>query len=376
MQGSVPLPDFFGHQGYHQWMNYLNKPSYFFIYSHILTRSAKPLTVTMVCLIENSLICIAVYRNARLRSSTNLYIISLAISDIINAIIVMPFTVGVLITGEWPFGEAVCDFHAFFTLFSVYVSPTTMGLTAFNRYVRIVKPQHYPRIFTDTRSKIYIAAVWLTVAGYVFNSQDGRLDWISLLRWIRRLYRWATHHSHEDSSLYYCRLFFRSCSTRSCISFLLQGLRENKTSQSKHGFDGPRRGKGKSIDCQRDQAYQIARHCCVCLCTVLDSILDHCDDTALRFWCRSTQYPTALSLFDVLLEHYKPIYTRAEFRRILLYKAKSSQFCEELRRPKDVELKKIFEKRPWHRKSRRRGKYLSQGSGGQRSDWTKSKGSQ
>ena len=159
--------------------------------------------------------CIDVYRNARLRTSTNLYIISLAISDIINAVIVMPFIGGVLITGKWPFGEAVCDFHAF-------------------------------------------------------------------------LYRWATHHSHEDSSLYYCRLFFRSCSTRSCISFLLIS-RENKTSQSKHGFDGPRRGQGKSIDCQRDQAYQIARHCCVCLCTVLDSILDHCDDTALRFWCcRST----------------------------------------------------------------------------------------
>ena len=33
---------------------------------------------------------------------------------------------------------------------------------------------------------------------------------------------------------------------------------------------------------------------------------------------------------------------RAEFRRILLCKAKSSQFCEELRRPKDVELKKIL----------------------------------
>ena len=33
---------------------------------------------------------------------------------------------------------------------------------------------------------------------------------------------------------------------------------------------------------------------------------------------------------------------RAEFRRIFLCKAKSSQFCEELRRPKDVELKKIL----------------------------------
>ena len=124
-------------------------------------------TITMVCLIGNSLICIAVYRNARLRASTNLYIASLAISDIINAVIVMPLTLGVLITGKWPFGEAVCDFHAFFTLFSIYVSPTTMGLTAFNRYVRIVKPQHYSRIFTDSRSKVYVAAVWLTVAGYI-----------------------------------------------------------------------------------------------------------------------------------------------------------------------------------------------------------------
>ena len=35
-------------------------------------------------------LCIDVYRNARLRTSTNLYIISLAISDIINAVIVMP----------------------------------------------------------------------------------------------------------------------------------------------------------------------------------------------------------------------------------------------------------------------------------------------
>ena len=114
-------------------------------------------------------LCIDVYRNARLRTSTNLYIISLAISDIINAVIVMPFIVGVLITGEWPFGEAVCDFHAFFNLFSVYVSPTTMGLMAFNRYVRIVKPQNYPRIFTDTDQKyISLQFGWLSRGTFQF----------------------------------------------------------------------------------------------------------------------------------------------------------------------------------------------------------------
>lgn len=119
------------------------------------------------CLVGNSLTCIAVYTNPRLRTSTNLYLIALAVSDIINASIVMSLAVGVLITGRWPYGETLCSFHAFFTLFSVYVSPTTMGLTAYNRYVRIVKPQAYPRIFTTARSKMYVAAIWLTVAGYV-----------------------------------------------------------------------------------------------------------------------------------------------------------------------------------------------------------------
>ena len=119
------------------------------------------------CLFGNSLTCTAVYRNSRLRTSTNLYLIALAVSDIINASVVMSLAVGVLIAGRWPFGEKVCNFHAFFTLFSVYVSPTTMGLTAYNRYVRIVKPQDYPRIFTAARSKMYVAAIWLTVAGYV-----------------------------------------------------------------------------------------------------------------------------------------------------------------------------------------------------------------
>ena len=69
-----------------------------------ITLNTKPhsdplVTMTTVCLIGNNLICIDVYRNARLRTSTNLYIISLAIRDIINAVIAMSFTVGVVTIG-------------------------------------------------------------------------------------------------------------------------------------------------------------------------------------------------------------------------------------------------------------------------------------
>ena len=134
--------------------------------SLIILEPAILIVMTAACIIGNVVTCIAAYRNERLRTSSNLYVIALAISDAINASTVMPLTIGVLITGRWPYGEALCNFHAFFTLFSVYVSPTTMGLTAFNRYVRIVKPGHYSSIFNARQSKIYVAAIWLIVSGY------------------------------------------------------------------------------------------------------------------------------------------------------------------------------------------------------------------
>ena len=136
--------------------------------SLVILEPAILIVMTTACLIGNVVTCIAVYSNERLRTSSNLYVITLAISDAINASTVMPLTIGVLITGRWPYGEALCNVHAFFTLFSVYVSPTTMGLTAFNRYVRIVRPGHYSRIFNARQSKIYVAAIWLIVSGYVF----------------------------------------------------------------------------------------------------------------------------------------------------------------------------------------------------------------
>lgn len=123
--------------------------------------------MAILCIVGNILTCVAVYRNPRLRTSTNLYVIALAVSDLLNSSIVMSLAVGVLITGKWPYGDIMCNFHAFFTLFSVYVSPSTMGLAAFNRYIRIVKSNKYPRIFTPVLSKIYIVAVWFFVAGYV-----------------------------------------------------------------------------------------------------------------------------------------------------------------------------------------------------------------
>ena len=123
--------------------------------------------INITSLVGNILVCMSVYRNQRLRTNTNLYIIALAVADLLSATLVMPFTTIALISGGWILGSFLCDLHAFIMNFVLYVSPTTMALTAFNRYIRIVKPSKYSTIFTQKRSGIMLGGSWAFVACYV-----------------------------------------------------------------------------------------------------------------------------------------------------------------------------------------------------------------
>ena len=123
--------------------------------------------LNVLSLTGNTLVCISVYKNKRLRTTTNLYIIALAVSDLLSAVFVMPFGSGVLITSQWVFGGTICQLHAFFSLFVIYVSPVTMGLTAVNRYVRICKSdQQYKELFSARKSRVLLAFVWTFVVCY------------------------------------------------------------------------------------------------------------------------------------------------------------------------------------------------------------------
>ena len=122
------------------------------------------IALNIISLLGNILVCLSVYRNNRLRTTTNLYIIALAVTDLIAATLVMPPATGVLITGRWPFGETACQIHAYFSLFAVYVSPVTMGLTALNRYTRICKSdQQYNLFFSKKKSLIFLHGIFVNL---------------------------------------------------------------------------------------------------------------------------------------------------------------------------------------------------------------------
>ena len=133
----------------------------------VITEGSVCLALNIISIIGNSLVCLAVYRNPNLRSTTNLYIIALAVSDLLNATVNMPFTSAVLIIGRWDFSDALCQIQGFVDVFTAYVTPATLGLTAFNRYMRIVKTNYYNKLFSPRRSKIWLSCVWLSLALYL-----------------------------------------------------------------------------------------------------------------------------------------------------------------------------------------------------------------
>lgn len=55
--------------------------------------------IDLVAFVGNFLICLAIFRNTRLHTVANIYILALAISDTLMAGVVMPLSSGTIITG-------------------------------------------------------------------------------------------------------------------------------------------------------------------------------------------------------------------------------------------------------------------------------------
>lgn len=116
--------------------------------------------VMVLSLAGNLLVCYAVYRNPRLRHPSNYYIISLAVTDILQALCSMPLSIVLLATSRWPFGTPVCYFEAVITISLAKTSVYTMALMALNRYYKIVKPAKYLTIFKKKFIVITALLAW------------------------------------------------------------------------------------------------------------------------------------------------------------------------------------------------------------------------
>ncbi|EDO37522.1 predicted protein [Nematostella vectensis] len=126
------------------------------------------LLVAVIAFLGNALICLAMYRNRSLRRVTNIFVLSLAISDMCMACFCMPVSIGILMRGKWVYSQSsVCEFQAFFIYVLAGVSLYTMAVTAANRYYKVVKPRRYPQLFTMKLTVAIIVTVWVLIGSLI-----------------------------------------------------------------------------------------------------------------------------------------------------------------------------------------------------------------
>ena len=125
----------------------------------------------------NVLLCFSLYRTPGLRASQNYYIMCLAVTDMLFAVLCMPVFVGTLIKGKWIFGDTFCQVQGSFIFILVNASLLTMALIAVNRFFKMTKSgKIYRRIYTRRNILLSILLAWavsiaLVVVLFSFGSQ-------------------------------------------------------------------------------------------------------------------------------------------------------------------------------------------------------------
>lgn len=115
--------------------------------------------VVLLSVTGNSIICYIVFSSKRMRTVMNFFIVSLAFSDILMAVLCIPLTfIANLVINSWPFGETMCPIVSFIQVVAVFMSSFTLVAISFDRYFAIVHPLR-PKM-TKRQACIVITAIW------------------------------------------------------------------------------------------------------------------------------------------------------------------------------------------------------------------------
>ncbi|XP_030637878.1 dopamine receptor D2 like [Chanos chanos] len=120
------------------------------------------LVLLIFCVVfGNVLVCVAVSRERALQTTTNYLIVSLAVSDLLLATLVMPWGVYLEVVGEWRFSRIHCDILLTLDVMMCTASILNLCAISIDRYTAVAMPLLYnTRYSSRRRVALMIAVVW------------------------------------------------------------------------------------------------------------------------------------------------------------------------------------------------------------------------
>ncbi|XP_062607935.1 QRFP-like peptide receptor [Saccostrea cucullata] len=118
--------------------------------------------IIFVSLVGNMMVLITVCGNRNMRSVTNVFILSLSVSDLLLSLIATPINMGNVISTYWKYGAFACKIVPCITTFCVACSSLTLCCIAFERFYAIVYPLKVKFFQASTRLVPLLITVWVT----------------------------------------------------------------------------------------------------------------------------------------------------------------------------------------------------------------------
>ncbi|XP_006138242.2 cholecystokinin receptor type A isoform X2 [Pelodiscus sinensis] len=116
--------------------------------------------IFLLSVLGNTLVITVLIRNKRMRTVTNIFLLSLAVSDLMLCLFCMPFTLIPNLLKDFIFGIAVCKTATYFMGVSVSVSTFNLVAISLERYSAICKPLQSRVWQTKSHALKVIAATW------------------------------------------------------------------------------------------------------------------------------------------------------------------------------------------------------------------------
>ncbi|MEQ2258933.1 hypothetical protein XENORESO_004640 [Xenotaenia resolanae] len=108
----------------------------------------------------NVVVCLAVCASRRLRCLTNCFIVSLAVTDLLLGLLVLPFSALLQLSDEWPFGPTFCNFYISMDVMLCTASILTLLAISVDRYLAVTMPLRYASLVLPWRVAVGLVSVW------------------------------------------------------------------------------------------------------------------------------------------------------------------------------------------------------------------------